>query len=391
MRDRVWTLGIWARNKPLEPTLVPYTCGSFRCPSPECQRAAAHSAFAKIKEGLERAKVGGALDNGWVSIVLTIDAHGTLTKGVDANGEPWRDEQHAYAELSRNSRNFLARLKRWAVERGWELTGNRWVATVEAQRNGMPHLNLLVYSPGLARWLDEHPSDIEGQPGALRGELREHAVGSCWGAVGYAERARDSSALVGYLVKLAGNHDATVGEIAKLTQSPTNARMKLRRIRAGKGFLRAREKNSEYTGIMMKRVTTVSGALAVDTLMKPESIRCPVEQVDNYLLGVRTAMKLELERATAEKRGKAVKQVSRPEDRKPVNKPVLVLIKNGAPLRAPPNEPKGLLYDGEKNGASHEARKQSGNGRLSGDSRASSGSGTSQSKGVNWARCARLL
>lgn len=335
MQDRVWTLATWERTKPHAPTLTPYTCGSFRCPSPECQRAAAHSAFAKIKEGLERAKVAGALDNGWVSIVLTIDAHGTLTRGVDANGEPWRNEQHAYAELSRNSRNFMARLKRWGKAEGWEETGNRWVATVEAQRNGMPHLNLLIYSPGLAQWLDEHPSGIPTEPGALRGMLLECAVGTCWGAIGYAERARDSSALAGYLVKLAGNHDATVGEIAKLTQSPTNARMKLRRIRAGKGFLQQREKNPAYTGIMLKRVMTVSGKTAIDTLMKPDSVRKPPEEIEPYLLGVRTSMALELERAIAIERGEAVKAVSRPEDRKKRDKPFLILIKNEVPQAGP--------------------------------------------------------
>lgn len=313
--DRRWSLALWRKDGPGNITLVPYTCGSWRCPSPECQRAAAHADFARIDEGIKKVLDSGGRADGWVMLVLTIDSLGTLSEGIDASGKKWSDEQHAYRQLSRNSRNFLARLKRWAWLENWEQTGNRWVATVEAQGNGWPHINLLIYSPGLADWLRANPSEIVNQPGALRGELREAAVGTCWGPIGYAQPADNLEGLAGYITKTAGNFAKTVGEISKLTQIPVNARMKVRRIRAGRGFLRRPPKDEAWTGIMLKRGHTMSGHLMVDTLMKPENVKCPQEEQASYLEGVRGALALELERYKADAAGEPVKVVSRPEDR----------------------------------------------------------------------------
>lgn len=281
-RQGRWTLAYWRKSSPLHHTRVAYTCGSYRCPSPECQRAAAHRDFAKIKEAVDSVQN----KQGWSLLVLTIDQRETLRKRANGNG--WRNEQEAFRELSRMSRNFLARLRRWHKSMGWESFGNRWVATVEVQRNGWPHLNLMIHSPGLARWLREQ----ENPRHELVGELLEHATACDWGTVGYARPAENVDALSGYVVKLAGDFGRKVGEIAKLTQAPTNARMKLRRLRAGKGFIRQLPKNPEYTGIMLRRQNRY-GTPGVEPLMEPSQVKCAPEEQEAYLLGVRTAIKAE--------------------------------------------------------------------------------------------------
>lgn len=291
-REGRWTLAVWPKIRPEDHTRIAYTCSSYRCPSPECQRAAAHRDFAKLHAAVS--SVRGERD--WCLLVLTIDQHETLAKRASGGG--WKDEQEAFKALSRMSRNFLARLRRWHERNGWSEFGNRWVATVEVQRNGWPHLNLMIHSPGLAQWLEDSGTS------QLSGELRDHAVASDWGSVGYAERARSRDGLAGYITKLAGDHGRKVGEIAKLTQAPTNARMKLRRIRAGKGFIATKEKNEEWTGIMLRRTRLLGSHLThVEPLMKPDQVRCPDSEQPNYLLGASAAIRAEQWQADEESKG----------------------------------------------------------------------------------------
>lgn len=290
-----WTLATWRRDAPTRQLRTAYTCGSYRCPSPECQRAAAHRDFAKILEGVR--SVGNF---GWNYLVLTIDQHSTLN--TRSGGKRWKNEQEAFRELSRMSRNFLARLRRWFVSKGWRSFENKWVATVEVQKNGWPHLNLMLHSPELAEWLDENPSELDESPNALRGPLREHAIGCDWGAVGFAAPSANAEALAGYLVQVGSGQERTVGEISKLTQVPTNARMKLRRFRSGKGFLRHRIRDGAWTGIMLRR-KQVMGLLAVEPLMKPEQVRQAPEQVESYLEGARHAIREELRQTKREAEG----------------------------------------------------------------------------------------
>lgn len=305
-RSGRWTLATWRRDKPLEQTRVAYTCGSYRCPSPECQRAAAHRDFAKVSEAVSGVSEA---EDAWCLLVLTIDQHSTMAER--ANGKPWQDEQEAFRALSRMTRNFLARLRRWHKREGWDAFENRWVATVEVQANGWPHINLMIHSPGLANWLDEVPERTirtkDGKRAAigkpLTRELLDHARACDWGSIGYASRARSRDGVVGYITKLAGNLDATAGEIAKLTQTPTNARMKLRRIRAGKGFIRQREKTGEFTGIMLTRKREFDGRPYIKPLMEPDQVRCAPELQPAYLEGVREAIRAEQRQADAEHEG----------------------------------------------------------------------------------------
>lgn len=299
-----WTLAFWPKATPTQQTRVAYTCSSYRCPSPDCQRAAAHRDFAKIQEA-----VAGVEDaRGWCLLVLTIDKNETLA--ARASGGGWKDEQEAFRALSRMSRNFLSRLRRWHKREGWPDFKNRWIATVEVQRNGWPHLNLMIHSPGMASWLDaqgprgqvtHHVTGKKIDSWPLRGQLAEHAIACDWGTVGHAQRARDSEALTGYIVKVAGNFDRQVGEISKLTQAPTNARMKLRRLRAGKGFVRVAEGSDLWTGIMLRR-RQECGTIKVEPLMQPDQVKCKPEEQPNYLEGARVAMREELAQAIADRK-----------------------------------------------------------------------------------------
>lgn len=309
-----WTIAVWPKANPVQVTMIPYCCSSWRCPSVECQRAQAHRDFARIKEAVD----GHDLDaKKWVSMVLTIDQNETLAQRASKNG--WSDIQEAYRALSKMARNFKARMKRMHKERGWDVSKWVWVESVEAQRSGWPHTNLMLYSPDYAEFLRENPTHNN----YIMGEVLEHAVACDWGTISTAEPVRDLGAMSGYLVKVAGNLDRGVGEMAKLSQLPVVARMKLRRIRASKGFLKSPPKNGSFTGIMLKRGHTYTGAPMVDTLMQPESVRCPEHEQEAYLLGVRTALALELERYKAETAGESVKVVSRYEDRAKVARKVM--------------------------------------------------------------------
>jgi hypothetical protein len=86
----------------------------------------------------------------------------------------------------------------------------------------------------------------------IGGELKTAAVATGWGPQSTTEVAQSTDAIAGYIVKLAGQHDATLGEISKLTQVPLNAPVRFRRLRSGKGFLPPRRK-SRYTGVLLRR------------------------------------------------------------------------------------------------------------------------------------------
>jgi hypothetical protein len=109
----------------------------------------------------------------------------------------------------------------------------------------------------------------EAVPSAIRELARKATVaGGCvldvlqdagWGRQSTAEAARDIESVIGYGVKLAGLHDASVGELAKVTQCPMNAPERFRRLRSGKGFLPPRQKDESVTGCLMRRRRSAEG------------------------------------------------------------------------------------------------------------------------------------
>jgi hypothetical protein len=191
---------------------------------------------------------------GNVFLVLTLDQNGVYSE------KRWANVDEANAALSKQSRNFLKRLRRYGAAQGWVDFGSKWVATVESHRTGWPHINFVLHCPELARELSESyerrraAGASHRNASLLEGELLSIAMGTGWGAQSVAERGRNADALVGYITKLAGNADATMGELAKLSQSPTAARKGFRRLRSGKGFLPPKRVNPDYTGTLIRRL-----------------------------------------------------------------------------------------------------------------------------------------
>jgi hypothetical protein len=237
-----WFVWTWKRGAPAVKTRVPYSCNSWRCEV--CRRHEAAVTFARIKEATHKHPGG----TGWVFMVLTLDRDGFYS------GRPWVGSDDAYRQLSRQSRNFLARMRR-AYDGE---PGSDWVAVVEAHRSGWPHMNLLVYAPELAQHL-EHDRVARLEAGAtpresilLGGRLLEAATASGWGVQSIAEVAHDKDAVAGYIVKL-------IGEASKVTQAPTNAPQRFRRLRSGKGFLPPRRSNPNMTGVLVRRRRSLEG------------------------------------------------------------------------------------------------------------------------------------
>lgn len=288
-RFHSWAVWTWKRDNPGVQTRVPYSCNSWRCAV--CRRHEAAVTFARIKEATSPLEV-----NGWVFLVLTLDRDGYFS------GKPWHDVNEAYRALGKMTRATLGRIGRlWGSEsklqrsgrskqlRTVRALGNRWVAVVEAHRSGWPHVNLLVWAPELAAelradheerlndpeiadalalardaWkLGEHiparTREVARRATVVGGALRELAEKSGWGRQSTAEAARSADAVAGYVVKLAGQHDASAGELAKITQAPMNAPERFRRLRSGKGFLPPRRSDPTVTGCLVRRRRAAAG------------------------------------------------------------------------------------------------------------------------------------
>jgi hypothetical protein len=102
------------------------------------------------------------------------------------------------------------------------------------------------------------------------GALAAPLAAAGWGRQSSAEAARSVDAVCGYAVKLAGLHDASAGELAKITQVPTNAPERFRRLRAGKGFLPPRKHDEAVTGCLMRRRRSAEGDWELQAINAPK-------------------------------------------------------------------------------------------------------------------------
>lgn len=316
VRGERWAIWTWKRDGVgKQQTRVPYQCNSWRCET--CRRHEAAVCFARMKQAAE------PLDpTGWVLMVLTLDR-----KGFYSGATPWPDTDAAYAALGKMTRAALGKIgralgpdvateerktKRGTVLRTVRKLGNRWVQVVEAHRSGWPHVNIAVWCPELAAQLRRERSDRmqdpeianavalarecwrnkEPVPDAVRelarkatligGELRELLESAGWGRESTAEAADNHEAVFGYMVKLAGLHESSVGELAKFTQAPTNAKERFRRLRSGKGFLPPRISNPEVTGCMVRRRLSERGEWQIFGINAPTDHR-QIESVNRAL------------------------------------------------------------------------------------------------------------
>lgn len=245
---RTWWLYTWKKADPAKKLRIPYNCSSWRCP--HCARYEASVTFARIKAACE--PLSG---DGFVFFVLTLDREGYYSR----SGGRWKNVTEAFKDIGKLSEKFLKRLRRLHKRMGWAPFQSKWVATVEAHRTGWPHLNIVLHSPQLAEYLENDRADRERRGFSPRDQVlvkdavRACVVGAGWGPQSTAERGRSKEALAGYITKLAGVAGSTAGEVAKITQAPTQAPERFRRLRAGKNFLPPRRVDPEVTGTLVRR------------------------------------------------------------------------------------------------------------------------------------------
>lgn len=258
----LWT---WTDGSP-QKTRVPYLCGSWRCP--HCERYAASVLFARVTESFEP-----YAPTDCVFAVLTLESIEHARAQSDLAG--------VYRDLTRRAERWRKRVDRWLHRMGCGKTASRWIATVEAHRSGVPHLNLILHNPDLAAMLREQARAKQAlglsvrESTLLDGELLRHAeaCGFGWSSTAEAVRApaiqsAGVSALAGYIAKVAKRADKLHAEVAKLTQLPLQAPKNFRRVRAGKHFL-VPKRTSGCTGCVVRRVWTHEGDQVVEPLVWP--------------------------------------------------------------------------------------------------------------------------
>jgi hypothetical protein len=243
-----WLIYTWRHETPQLKSRRPYTCGSWRCEG-ECARFEASVTFARIKQASEPLDAAG-----WVYFVLTIDREGYYS------GQRWADVTAAFRALGELQHKFLTRLRGMQKRNGWSVTKNQWVSVVEAHRSGWPHINLMLWCPELADELRADRAErlrigrTERQAILVEDEVRAITQDAGFGRQSTAEGARSRDALIGYITKLSGHAmGAAIGEVAKITQAPTRAPQRFRRLRAGKCFLPPRHKDAGVTGTLVRR------------------------------------------------------------------------------------------------------------------------------------------
>lgn len=211
----------------------------------------------------------------------------------------WDSTWEAYEKLRDRWRSLAKALRR-------EFGEMAYVSTVEAQRNGMPHLNVVLAAPELAK-------ELRFRSWWVKRWLKQHARQCGFGWRCSAEAARSLSKVAGYVVKLANTvgelpegvqrdvvAGSLVGEVSKLSQVPVTAPKGFRRLRSSPRFLPPPRKNPDWTGeLVPSPLPEKLGAAQreaweyFDRMMKGEEPEMPASLeplpfvTDPYLKGVR--------------------------------------------------------------------------------------------------------
>lgn len=197
-----------------------YKCKSWRHPG-ECARWRAAQNFSRIAAALDPLQRRHV-----VFIVLTLDR------------KKWRDRYHAFEDMKEKWRSL-----RKAITRRWG--ANSYVSTVEVQKAGWPHLNVVMHCPLLAEVAGGHSKRAEAW-------IKKHAGRCGFGHQAQVTQAKSKRKLAGYVVKIAGRVERgvegqTVGEAIKLSQVPHEAPRHFRRLRSSVKFLQPPHASDENT------------------------------------------------------------------------------------------------------------------------------------------------
>lgn len=240
--SRDWWVYTWTRSegdKPSSARRSPYFCKSWRCE--HCAPKERHVLWTRTRDAMQ------PLDPmGWLFFTLTIPR--PEFAGIASVHATFR-------EISAAWRKFKKRLNRWCEAMGFRQTGKEWVGVVEAHVSGWPHLHVALWNPDLADWKRRRFHDQKTEDGRatlLPEPWLSHAVDCGWGMRSTVDVVRSRDAINNYLQKLAADHGKTVGELTKLSQAPTTAPGRFRRLRSGKEFLPPRIKSEDWTGTLMR-------------------------------------------------------------------------------------------------------------------------------------------
>lgn len=278
--ERCWNNGCrsdylytFDKRAPAKKTRVRFRCGSWRCHGNggECARFSRHQLYARVLEAIKRDKLK---PRGFVFMVLTVDQKG------------WESAEDAFKDISRMHREFFAKLRTWMKRQGMRPIGREWMATVEVHRNGFPHLNILVWSPELAAYIEreqareaerlaEQNKEYDIPKTLFPPEILALARRAHWNVRCTAERARNYRQVVNYAAGVAGDAGRVISEIAKLTQLPMNAPQRFRRVRTGKSWLPPKRRDPNRTGGIFRRWVDERGERRVSPIVstkKPELV-----------------------------------------------------------------------------------------------------------------------
>lgn len=240
------TLATWETTDPAG-TLV-FTegkCHSWRHPG-GCSRHISQRDYSRLQAALKDCRTGSIL-----FAVLTYDRERAP-----------KDTETQYRELQPRWKRLEELLRRGFGK--FEGVGKfEYASYVEAHRDGLPHVNVIIVSPKLARYYEDHPpteSDLneEAGHGGKRAPhwFRDLASHAGWGSMVSLRPAETKDAVCSYVTKFdkgSVSHPTLEGEVTKLSQTPFVAPRGFRRTRSSKGFLPKlnAQKNESISGSML--------------------------------------------------------------------------------------------------------------------------------------------
>ncbi len=225
---KTWSIVTWAKTDPSKVRWFCYSCRSWRHAG-ECARFITQRDYARLVEALKPHHVANIL-----FLVLTYGP-----KAPESLEAQYRELQPRWKALEQ------------ILKRGWSTfpgVGKFEYATyIEAHQTGRPHVNVIIVSRELARYLREHPpseSDLD-ESASHKGKraprwFRDLAARAGFGPMSSLRHAGSKRVAASYVTKFEKGATAVPGlsgEATKLSQLPVWAPRGFRRTRSSKGFL----------------------------------------------------------------------------------------------------------------------------------------------------------
>lgn len=293
-----WHFAHWSKTDAAEPVKwQPMRCCSWRHEGP-CQRFRASLDYARIAQALESHNREHV-----VYLVLTLDPSAWDGAGwLGWDGETPERRPDAKGDYNAIAAAYDALGDRWGIfakELRRKFGKFHYVSTVEAHKNGWPHLNAIIVSEELANFAKIAAMKLEGWEKNAKGrKVAKLVLGNMLERTGFgpiaflepADRKRDDGdQLAGYIAKLAGSAGTpwdgqskgllegqtvssldgqAIAEVVKHSQAPHKAPKNFRRIRSSKGFLPPIERDEDRTGGIFDAGLKPIGNLACDDILE---------------------------------------------------------------------------------------------------------------------------